>query len=89
MFFFQLGTIDVRISITNKSHMASYNPHNRQKPVDDDDDPVEKMLKKTGCLELHYAVQECVADTKDWRKCQSQVQEFRKCVEANKEKAKK
>ena len=24
---------------------------------DDTDDPVEKMLKKSGCLELHYKVQ--------------------------------
>lgn len=70
--------------------MTSFNPHNRQRPaVDDDDDPVEKMLKKTGCLELHYAVQECVAETRDWRQCQKQVQEFRKCVEANKDKAHK
>lgn len=29
----------------------------REKPVDSDDDPVESMLKKTGCLELHYKVQ--------------------------------
>lgn len=24
---------------------------------DDVEDPVEKMLKKTGCMELHYQVQ--------------------------------
>lgn len=29
----------------------------REKPVDGDEDPVEIMLKKTGCLELHYKVQ--------------------------------
>lgn len=29
----------------------------REKPMDPDDDPVESMLKKTGCLELHYKVQ--------------------------------
>jgi len=38
---------------------APVNPHDRTKRYDedDDDDPVEKMLKKSGCLELHYAVQ--------------------------------
>ncbi|XP_013777141.1 cytochrome c oxidase assembly factor 4 homolog, mitochondrial-like [Limulus polyphemus] len=49
---------------------------------EEEDDPVEKMLKKTGCLELHYAVQECMADHKDWRKCQEQVAKFRACIQA-------
>ncbi|XP_066998454.1 cytochrome c oxidase assembly factor 4 homolog, mitochondrial [Anabrus simplex] len=44
---------------------------------DDDEDPVEKILKNTGCIELHYKVQECIAETQDWRKCQNQVKEFR------------
>ncbi|XP_023024158.1 uncharacterized protein [Leptinotarsa decemlineata] len=43
-------------------------------------DPVEEMLKKTGCIKLHYKVQECIADTKDWRKCQDQVSQFKKCM---------
>jgi len=51
---------------------------------DDDDDPVEKMLKAAGCLEKHYAVQECIAETHDWRRCQQPVQDFRKCIEDHK-----
>lgn len=43
-------------------------------------DPVEQMLKKTGCMELHFKVQECIAETQDWRKCQNQVSEFKKCM---------
>ncbi|XP_022915747.1 cytochrome c oxidase assembly factor 4 homolog, mitochondrial [Onthophagus taurus] len=43
-------------------------------------DPVEEMLKKTGCINLHYKVQECIAETQDWRKCQVQVAEFKKCM---------
>ena len=30
--------------------------HDRSR-ADDDDDPVETMIKKTGCLEHHYKVQ--------------------------------
>jgi len=63
--------------------MAS-NPHDRKftKPTTDEElDKVEQHLTKIGCLELHYAVQECMFDHKDWRKCQDQVAEFRKCVE--------
>lgn len=43
-------------------------------------DPVEEMLKKTGCMELHYKVQECIAETQDWRKCQDQVRNFKLCM---------
>ncbi|XP_054006248.1 cytochrome c oxidase assembly factor 4 homolog, mitochondrial [Hylaeus anthracinus] len=45
------------------------------------EDPVEEMLKKTGCMELHYEVQECIAETQDWRKCREQVQKFKVCME--------
>ncbi|CAH2005706.1 unnamed protein product [Acanthoscelides obtectus] len=44
-------------------------------------DPVEQMLKKTGCIELHYKVQECIAETRDWRKCQDSVSDFKKCMD--------
>ncbi|XP_037916556.1 cytochrome c oxidase assembly factor 4 homolog, mitochondrial [Hermetia illucens] len=44
-------------------------------------DPVEAMLQRTGCIELHYKVQECIAETQDWRKCQDQVKDFKKCME--------
>lgn len=29
----------------------------RVKPEESEEDPVENMLKKTGCIELHYKVQ--------------------------------
>ncbi|XP_011151237.1 cytochrome c oxidase assembly factor 4 homolog, mitochondrial isoform X2 [Harpegnathos saltator] len=47
---------------------------------DEIEDPVERMLKKTGCIELHYQVQECIAEHQDWRKCQDQVKKFRECM---------
>ncbi|CAL7946518.1 unnamed protein product [Xylocopa violacea] len=47
----------------------------------DIEDPVEEMLKKTGCMELHYQVQECIAETQDWRKCQDQVKKFKVCMD--------
>ena len=67
--------------------MSSDDPHNRlrhkQKSEDDDDeeDLVDKMLKKAGCAEQHYKVQECMADTKDWRQCQHLVKDFKTCIE--------
>ncbi|XP_053972900.1 cytochrome c oxidase assembly factor 4 homolog, mitochondrial [Hylaeus volcanicus] len=50
------------------------------------EDPVEEMLKKTGCMELHYEVQECIAETQDWRKCREQVQKFKVCMEEHQKK---
>ncbi|XP_062715434.1 cytochrome c oxidase assembly factor 4 homolog, mitochondrial [Aedes albopictus] len=44
-------------------------------------DPVEQMLLKTGCINLHYKVQECIAETGDWRKCQDVVKEFKSCMQ--------
>ncbi|KAK7069292.1 Cytochrome oxidase assembly factor 4 [Halocaridina rubra] len=59
-------------------------PHQRNKvPKEDEDeeDPVEQMIAKTGCLEKHYAVQFCMADNKDWRKCQQEVMDFQSCIQ--------
>ncbi len=66
-------------------------PHGRNRiprDDDDDDDPAERMLKQSGCLELHYKLQECMVDNRDWRKCQQHVKDFKKCVEQNKNKNK-
>ncbi|XP_051154443.1 cytochrome c oxidase assembly factor 4 homolog, mitochondrial-like isoform X2 [Leptopilina boulardi] len=54
---------------------------NKTNDDDDIDDPLERMLKKTGCMELHFKVQECIAETQDWRKCKEQVNIFRTCME--------
>ena len=49
-------------------------PHNRAAKFDEEDeDHVDKMLKKAGCLEHHYKVQECMVEYKDWRKCKTVV----------------
>lgn len=52
----------------------------RERPPEGEEDPVENMLKKTGCIELHYKVQECIALSQDWRKCQDEVNAFRNCM---------
>ncbi|KAL4228447.1 Cytochrome oxidase assembly factor 4 [Mactra antiquata] len=62
--------------------MSAPSPHKFTRPADDDEeDPVDKMIKKTGCSELSYAVQECFVETRDWRQCQKQIGEFKKCID--------
>lgn len=46
-----------------------------------EEDPFEATVKKTGCLELHYKVQECMYEHRDWRKCKQEVADFRSCFE--------
>lgn len=54
--------------------------------TEDEEDAVDLMLKKAGCLEAHYAVQECIVENKDWRVCQKQVADFKLCIENSKKK---
>uniref|UniRef100_A0A3P9L0V0 Cytochrome c oxidase assembly factor 4 homolog n=1 Tax=Oryzias latipes TaxID=8090 RepID=A0A3P9L0V0_ORYLA len=59
--------------------MASPSTHDRSRK-EDEDDPVEQMISRTGCTQLHYAVQDCMAEHQDWRVCQTQVQAFKDCM---------
>ncbi|XP_061102862.1 cytochrome c oxidase assembly factor 4 homolog, mitochondrial-like [Conger conger] len=59
---------------------SSSSPHDRSRLSEDEEDPVDQMISRTGCAELHYAVQECMAEHQDWRKCQPQVQAFKECM---------
>ncbi|XP_059401198.1 cytochrome c oxidase assembly factor 4 homolog, mitochondrial [Carassius carassius] len=54
-------------------------PHNRSRS-EEEDDPLDGMISRTGCAELHYALQDCMAEHQDWRKCQTEVQKFKECM---------
>ncbi|XP_058041394.1 cytochrome c oxidase assembly factor 4 homolog, mitochondrial [Ahaetulla prasina] len=55
---------------------------------EEEEDPFDQMIQRTGCATFHYAVMECMAEHQDWRKCQEQVQSFRACMtEHQKQKA--
>ncbi|KAH0625277.1 hypothetical protein JD844_033734 [Phrynosoma platyrhinos] len=65
--------------------MSSANPsgHNwirKPKTEEEEEDPFDRMIARTGCASFHYAVQECMAEHQDWRKCQQQVQGFKDCM---------
>nr|ADD38704.1 Coiled-coil-helix-coiled-coil-helix domain-containing protein 8 [Lepeophtheirus salmonis] len=65
----------------------SRDPHDRtrQAPRDEEEeDLVDRMLNKTGCMNLHYQVQFCMAEKKDWRLCQKEVQDFKSCMNRDK-----
>ncbi|CAG2122284.1 unnamed protein product [Medioppia subpectinata] len=66
------------------STQGSQGFHNYERPVrsgdDEEEDPLETMLNKTGCKELHYSLQDCMAEHRDWRQCKDLVQQFKECM---------
>ena len=47
--------VEPRIQQTMAAEMK--HDRSRRPQSEDEEDPVENMIKKTGCIELHYAVQ--------------------------------
>ncbi|XP_058161913.1 cytochrome c oxidase assembly factor 4 homolog, mitochondrial [Dasypus novemcinctus] len=52
----------------------------QQVKEEDEEDPLDQLISRSGCAASHYAVQECMAQHQDWRQCQPQVQAFRDCM---------
>ncbi|KAM8834595.1 cytochrome c oxidase assembly factor 4 homolog, mitochondrial [Synchiropus picturatus] len=59
--------------------MASHDRSSRSSS-EEQDDPLDRMISRTGCAQLHYALQECMAEQQDWRLCQSHVHAFKDCM---------
>uniref|UniRef100_A0A8D2KT10 Cytochrome c oxidase assembly factor 4 homolog n=2 Tax=Varanus komodoensis TaxID=61221 RepID=A0A8D2KT10_VARKO len=58
-----------------------HNWSRKSKAEEEEEDPFDQMISRTGCAAFHYAVQECMAEHQDWRKCQAQVQSFKDCMQ--------
>ena len=56
-------------------------------PEEEEEDPYESAIERSGCAQYHHDLQDCYLEHGDWRKCQREMQEFKKCVdEQNKSK---
>ncbi|NXF24930.1 COA4 factor, partial [Rhodinocichla rosea] len=44
------------------------------------EDPLDARIARSGCLEQHRQLQECMAERRDWRRCQEQVRAFGACM---------
>ncbi|KAF5394067.1 Coiled-coil-helix-coiled-coil-helix domain-containing protein 8 [Paragonimus heterotremus] len=47
---------------------------------EDDDDPVVSAIRRSGCLDEHYDVLDCMYEKKDWRACQDVLNVFKSCM---------
>nr|XP_002754811.3 cytochrome c oxidase assembly factor 4 homolog, mitochondrial [Callithrix jacchus] len=57
--------------------------HTWTRPVkkeEEEEDPLDQLISRSGCAASHFAVQECMAQHQDWRQCQPQVQAFKDCM---------
>lgn len=55
--------------------------------TEEEEDPYNARIEKTGCFEENEKLLICFYDTKDWRKCAKEMQAFRECFVKNKENA--
>ena len=55
----------------------------KEQKLEEEEDLVDKLLKKSGCEEDHYLVQECMVEHQDWRKCQAVLKNFQACLNKN------
>uniref|UniRef100_A0A8I3WJZ5 CHCH domain-containing protein n=2 Tax=Callithrix jacchus TaxID=9483 RepID=A0A8I3WJZ5_CALJA len=57
--------------------------HSWTRPVkkeEEEEDPLDQLISRSGCAASALAVQECMAQHQDWRQCQPQVQAFKDCM---------
>ncbi|XP_056356413.1 cytochrome c oxidase assembly factor 4 homolog, mitochondrial [Oenanthe melanoleuca] len=48
--------------------------------AEEDEDPLDARIARSGCLEQHRQLQECMAERRDWRHCQQQLRAFGACM---------
>ena len=59
-------------------------PPRPQSSEGEEEDVYEEMLKKSGCMEYHYKLQDCFHDNGgDWRKCRKEMSDFKECMKNN------
>lgn len=51
---------------------------------DEEEDPWDARIAKTGCFEENEKLQICRYDTGDWRLCLNEMKAFRECWERHK-----
>ena len=50
----------------------------------EEEDPFYSIIKRTGCDQFHYKLQDCYDTNRDWKKCTLEMKEFKQCMDKNK-----
>lgn len=69
-----------------KGTKANSEMHGTRKPKvgDEEEDPFDARIRRSGCADFHYKLQECMDSKKDWRACQVDVAAFKECIKVHK-----
>ena len=68
-----------------KFHRAGRGPASRPRRMaseSTEEDVYERLVEKAPCAQFHFKLQECYSEHGDWRRCQGEMEEFRKCMAA-------
>lgn len=57
--------------------------HTKDLEHEEEDDPYNLRIEKTGCAQENEDLQLCFYDKRDWRLCKDEMQRFRQCFMAN------
>ncbi|KAI9308675.1 hypothetical protein BJ944DRAFT_259821 [Cunninghamella echinulata] len=63
--------------------MADTTTNNKSNTIEEEEDPYNARIEKTGCAQENEDLQLCFYDKRDWRLCKEEMQRFRKCFTAN------
>lgn len=69
------------------SHAKSHE-EKLQNQSEEEQDVYETLIKKSGCAEFHFTLQDCYFEHNDWRKCKKEMEAFKLCVKAQKSSSK-
>ena len=50
---------------------------------EEEEDPYNARIERTGCAQENEDLQLCFYDKKDWRLCNEEMKRFRQCFQAN------
>ena len=62
------------------SNLPTHDRRLKEEKLEEEEDLVDKLVRKTGCEDEHYLVQECMVEHQDWRKCQDALKSFQSCM---------
>lgn len=51
---------------------------------EEEEDFFNLAIQRSGCAKENYALQDCFADTGDWRKCHKEMVQFKMCMDKHK-----
>ncbi len=52
-----------------------------ERQTEEEKDEWEERIERSSCSKFHYSLQECYSEHGDWRLCQREMEQFKKCMD--------